>query len=103
MKVRFLEDYTVKAVNGPSYRAGEVYDLPMPSAQHFMRKRRAELAPADDPGAQAAVTVDSKPPVQADGGGAKPLGTTKRGRPAKQAAIPASEVTDPTAGLDNVE
>jgi len=43
MKVRFLETYKVKAADGPEYQAGEVYDLSEPSAQHFMRKGRAEL------------------------------------------------------------
>lgn len=102
MKVRFLEDYTVQAANGPSYKAGAVYDLPLPSAQHFLRKRRAELAPADEPGAQAAATVENKAPVQTDGV-TKPLGTAKRGRPVKQAPAMPAEVADPMAGLDDHE
>jgi hypothetical protein len=43
MKIKFLETYKVKAADGPEYKAGEIYDLPAPSAQHFLRKGRAEI------------------------------------------------------------
>jgi len=43
MKIRFLKDYKVQAENSPFYKAGEVYDLPELSANHFLRKGRAEI------------------------------------------------------------
>lgn len=48
MKVRFLDAYTVKAVDGPSYKKGQVVDVGELSAQHFLNR-------------QVAVEVDGAP------------------------------------------
>ena len=59
-KIRFLEDYTVDdyrkgTPDEEKYTGGKVYDLPLPSAEHFIRTLRAEApggkpasAPADE-------------------------------------------------------
>ncbi|KKN27510.1 hypothetical protein LCGC14_0863940 [marine sediment metagenome] len=38
MRIRFSENYTVKAEGGETYLKGKVYDLSPRSAQHFMNK-----------------------------------------------------------------
>ena len=43
MKIRFLETYTVKGRDGETFLQGKIYDLPGPSAQHFLNKGRAEI------------------------------------------------------------
>ena len=43
MKVRFLETYTVQALNGRTFVSGEVCDLEEASAQHFLKKNRCEV------------------------------------------------------------
>lgn len=66
MKIRFLETYSVKAAGGPTYSEGEVYDLPRPTAEHFLRKRRAEIVQGAILGSVADApeisTPDSLPP-----------------------------------------
>lgn len=46
-KVKFLQDYTVKAEGGESYAEGQVVDLPEASANHFCIRGVAE--PATEP------------------------------------------------------
>jgi hypothetical protein len=48
MKIRFLDAYTVKAVDGQSYKKGQVVDVGELSAQHFLNR-------------QVAVAVDGAP------------------------------------------
>jgi len=43
VKIQFLETYQVKDQEGKIYREGEIYDLPEPSARHFLRKSRAKI------------------------------------------------------------
>lgn len=101
MKIRFLQDYTVKAVGGQSYKKDEVIDLPESSAQHFINRRRAEFYKAKaeaipikaEPVAEAEPIPQSEGEPQTEEGAPdtpapsvadKPLGSSKRGRPSKQ-------------------
>jgi hypothetical protein len=43
MKIRFLETYKVKDSEGRKFLKDEVYDLPDPSALHFIRRGRAAV------------------------------------------------------------
>lgn len=38
MRIRFSKTYTVKALDGETYREGKVYDLSLPSCRHFIHK-----------------------------------------------------------------
>lgn len=42
MEIQFLRSYTVQAVDGPTYEAGQRIDLPEPSAMHFITRGVAE-------------------------------------------------------------
>ena len=61
MKVKFLETYTVKAADGRTFVAGEVYDLDDSSAKHFLNKRRCEVY-VDPPAPVVEPVVDE--PIQ---------------------------------------
>lgn len=41
MKIKFLESYQVKDCEGKIFRQGEVYDLPLASANHFLKRGKA--------------------------------------------------------------
>lgn len=43
MKIRFLENYKVKAVDGEEYTKDKVYDLNEKSCFHFVNKNVAEF------------------------------------------------------------
>lgn len=43
-KIEFLVDYTVKDDEGAKFKAGEVVDLPEPSANHFINRGVARIA-----------------------------------------------------------
>lgn len=66
VKVRFLQDYTVQAVGGASYRAGSVYELREDAAQHFIRRRRAVLCGDDDVPASKPEIRREQPPARQD-------------------------------------
>lgn len=38
MKVRFFNDYTVNAQDGEKYVAGQIYDMSVASANHFINR-----------------------------------------------------------------
>lgn len=44
MKIRFLDVYTVKAVDGKTYKKGQVVELNDLSAQHFLNRQVAVVA-----------------------------------------------------------
>ncbi len=44
MRIRFLEAYTVKAVDGKTYKKGQVVDVEEVSARHFLNRQVAVLA-----------------------------------------------------------
>jgi len=72
MKIRFSRDYQVKAVNGPFYKEGEIYDLPEASARHFVRRG-------------AAVEVDKRPaPEPAPKKKKGPFKATPAGKPERE-------------------
>ena len=83
MKIRFLQDYQVKAEGGEIYKAGEVYDLPELTAQHFLRRvGRAKVVPENKPAIDEPKTVSPEPqPVKQVE--SKPLGT-RGGDPTKK-------------------
>ncbi|MGE0724810.1 MAG: hypothetical protein AB7O45_10565 [Alphaproteobacteria bacterium] len=62
-RVRFLETRVVQDSVGMRYEAGEVYDLPGPSAERWIRRGVAELVatPVAQPD-EAATTTASPPP-----------------------------------------
>ena len=41
MKVKFLYQCVVKAVNGETFEEGKTYDLPPPSALHWIKRGKA--------------------------------------------------------------
>lgn len=57
MKVRFLVTRTVQAVDGETYEAGQVYDLPDASAQRWKDRGVA----VDDDGTGPVATAAQKP------------------------------------------
>ena len=48
MRIRFVADYTVKAIDGQTYKKGALVDLDELSAQHFINR---QVAVASDAGA----------------------------------------------------
>jgi hypothetical protein len=44
MKIRFLDAYTVKAVDGKTYKKGQVVEFDEVSAQHFLNRQVAIVA-----------------------------------------------------------
>ncbi len=44
MRIRFLDAYTVKAVDGKTYKKGQVVELDEASAQHFLNRQVAVVA-----------------------------------------------------------
>jgi hypothetical protein len=52
VRIKFLETYKVKDQEGREFLNAEVYDLPDPTALHFVRRGRAEIVqpePAPEP------------------------------------------------------
>jgi hypothetical protein len=47
MKVKFLQDRTVKAVDGETFEKDKVYDLSEASAERWIRRGVAVAAPAE--------------------------------------------------------
>jgi hypothetical protein len=92
MKIRFLQTYTVKADGGETYKEGKVYDLPDPTAQHFLKKR-GRAVPCDSEPEGADATPDKESAVQLPeerelGGGKDPVKTfTKAQRASRKKAL----------------
>ena len=59
--IRFLKDHTVKAVNGASYKQGDVVECSADSAQHFTSRFVAEMC--DPPKAQKPVPKEESEPA----------------------------------------
>lgn len=58
MKIRFLDAYTVQAVDGQTYKKGQVVELDELSAQHFLNRQVAVAA--DGKPEQASMTAPEK-------------------------------------------
>ena len=58
MRIRFLDAYTVKAVDGKTYKKGQVVELDELSARHFLNRQVA--VPADGMPEQARVAAPEK-------------------------------------------
>ncbi len=85
MRIKFLEDYTVKAAGGESYTGGKQYTLSDRTAQHFINKGIAEVAKAEKPVSEKSASQkpdDFEPkttePVQSE---KKSASASRRGRP----------------------
>jgi hypothetical protein len=49
VKIRFLRDHRVDAVDGDTFRKGQTFVCNEASARHFLSRSLAELASDDDP------------------------------------------------------
>lgn len=75
-KVRFLRTCTVKAVDGPTFEEGKIYDLPIRSVEHWIRRGAVEMV-TDKPHRTAVVETASVAPAenaQSPAAKAKPRG-----------------------------
>ena len=66
MRIRFLDAYTVKAVDGKTYKKGQVVELDEASARHFLNRQVAVEADGGPEQAkmaapEKAVMPESKP------------------------------------------
>jgi len=83
MKIRFLQTYTVKADGGETYEEGKVYDLPDPTAQHFLKKHGRAVPCDSEP--EGAVQL---PEERELGGGKDPITIfTKAQRASRKKAL----------------
>lgn len=60
MKVKFLQNYRVQAVDGESYEEGETYELSKDSAEYFIRRRLAEKVTGRSGGKSGGKKADGK-------------------------------------------
>lgn len=65
VKIKFLRNYTVKALGGPSFKRDEEVDIDAPGARHFVSRGLAEYVtdePAEKPAAPAVRDMDEPAP-----------------------------------------
>jgi hypothetical protein len=75
MKIRFLETYKVKDQEGREFLKDEVYDLPDPSALHFVRRGRAVVFVLEPPPKAESEIIK---PLPVSGNKPRPKGRNRR-------------------------